>query len=206
MQELPIGASGQHTVLKVQDPIAALCSGLVMRYHQQGMPASARQPEEAFEDVAPGGFVQIPGWFIRQDHGGIIHEGARQRDALLLTAGQFHRPVLSAVLEANLFDQIQRTEPGLRAPACPPAQCHGRQKYILQDRHLRQEMVGLKDKTQARGANLRASPLPQTIQIIRRDPYPPGFGTVKPAQHVKQRTLARAAHAGHRHGFTRLHR
>ena len=56
--------------------------------------------------------VEVPGGLVRQDDGGIVHQGAGDGDALALTAGQLVGLVVHALPE---FDRLQRLHGALLA-------------------------------------------------------------------------------------------
>ena len=62
--------------------------------------------EEVHQGVARLG-VQVPRGLIGEQEKGIVHEGARDGHALLLSARQFSRFVLSAILQANQREEFQ---------------------------------------------------------------------------------------------------
>jgi hypothetical protein len=63
-------------------------------------------------DFLPGGRIQIAGGFVREQHGRVRHEGARDGHSLLLAAGQLFRVVGRARRQAHLG---QRLRPPCRA-------------------------------------------------------------------------------------------
>ena len=67
-----------------------------------------------FHDVTPVGRVEIPGWLVGQHDRRIVGQRARQRDALLLAAGQLRRIVMRAVGQAHLFEQRPRAGARIR--------------------------------------------------------------------------------------------
>jgi len=53
-------------------------------------------------------FIQISGGLVGDDQGGIVRQGARDRDALLLAATQLCWSMFGTVLETNLVQQRER--------------------------------------------------------------------------------------------------
>ena len=82
---------------------------------QQGAVPFAGQAGEQGDDLRPGLFVQVPGRLIGQDQERVMHQGARQRDALLLPAGEFFGEGIPAVKQADAFEQLLCLFAGLRA-------------------------------------------------------------------------------------------
>src|SRR6266851_5653348 len=60
--------------------------------------------------------VQVPGRLVGKQDRGIVHEGARDSDALLLSAGKLVRIVLLAAMQSHHFEQFRGAPLAL---ACP---------------------------------------------------------------------------------------
>ena len=73
----------------------------VVRDHDDGLAVVAVQLPEQREDVDRRLAVEVAGRLIANEQGRIGDEGARDRDALLLSAGELARLVLGAVLESD---------------------------------------------------------------------------------------------------------
>jgi hypothetical protein len=67
----------------------------------QGEPALAPQPVEQGDDLVPGVLVEVPGRLVGEQHPRLLDQGAGDRDALLLAAGEFGGRVLGPVAEAD---------------------------------------------------------------------------------------------------------
>src|SRR6185295_7499749 len=52
--------------------------------------------------------VNDPSMLLADEHGGIVHQGASDRDALALTAGELVRTVVHAVLQLHLLERFLR--------------------------------------------------------------------------------------------------
>ena len=83
------------------------------------LPRAAIEFEQQIGDALPGGGVQIAGGLIREQHGRMRHEGARDRDALLLAAGQLLRIVRHRAASVPLARA--RSPPTCRASRRPPS-------------------------------------------------------------------------------------
>ena len=59
-----------------------------------------------FDDVFTSLQVQVGGWFVGEDNGGFVREGAGDGNTLLLTTGHFIRAVGKAVTEANHLEDF----------------------------------------------------------------------------------------------------
>ena len=74
-----------------------------MGHHHDGLPHFAIQPLQQPENI-PGGYaVQIAGGFIGDDEQGIGDDGAGDRYALLLSAGQLGRIMRRTVNQTDHF-------------------------------------------------------------------------------------------------------
>ena len=62
----------------------------------------AHQLSERAENVVGGADVEIAGRLVGEKDARRIGDRARDRDALLLAAGEFRRPVREAILEAEI--------------------------------------------------------------------------------------------------------
>ena len=118
--------------------------------------------------------------FIQQQQGGIEHQRARQRHALLLAAGQLDRP---AVPEPLQLHQIERgAHPGLPLRAADTAHAQ-RKGDIFCHAHVREQRVALEHQPE--------------IALLRRQ-----AGDIAPIE--QDRALVRMHEAGNRHQQRRL--
>ena len=83
---------------------------------------------------------------------GIVDDGARDRDALLLTARELARVVVHSVLEA---DHAERGLRALLALGARQAREQERQLDVLERGEHRHQVVGLEDEADGGGAELR---------------------------------------------------
>ena len=72
----------------------------VVRDHEDRV-ARAVQLAEKFHDDGFVGFVEIAGGLVGEDQLGLIDQGAGDRDALLLAAGELRGEMREAVAEAD---------------------------------------------------------------------------------------------------------
>ena len=77
----------------------------IVRHHDDGLAVFAIQQRKQVEDLVGGVAVEVAGRFVADQQRRIGDERARDRDALLLAAGQFARLVARAVREP---DDLQR--------------------------------------------------------------------------------------------------
>ena len=114
--------------------------------------ARAVQAVEQSECLACGRGVKASGRFVRQHNGRAGDDRARDRNTLLLSAGKLIRPMLQPVGQADAAErrfgafQPFRTRHALQSE---------RQRDIFQCGHAGQQAEALKDKADARAAQLR---------------------------------------------------
>ena len=82
-------------------------------------PGGAHELRQRREHVVGGARIEIAGRLVGQQDARRVGDRARDRDALLLAAGQFRRPVRQPLLEAEIAQQ-------LGARACAPRVASGR--------------------------------------------------------------------------------
>ena len=63
---------------------------------------------EQRHDFFAGFGIEVAGRFVGQNDRRIVHQRARDRDALTLTAGQFVRLVMNAIAQANIVQRLRR--------------------------------------------------------------------------------------------------
>ena len=71
------------------DDAVGTCAHFVLVRDEQNRAAFSVQVVEEVQDVLGAFAVQVPGRFVRQQHGGVLHERAGNGDALLLPPGEF---------------------------------------------------------------------------------------------------------------------
>ena len=111
---------------------------------------------EERQDVVRALAIEIAGGLVGDDDLRVVHDGARDRDALLLPAGELPRVVAHAVFEA---DDAER---GLRARFVARPETlreEERQLHVLDRGEHGHQVVGLEDEADGvRRGNSRASP------------------------------------------------
>src|SRR5690349_1780403 len=84
-------------------------------HHDHGLAGRVEVGEHP-HDLLAGDAVEVPGGLVRQEDGGIVHQRARDRHSLALTAGELVGPVVHPTLEAH-----SRQRGGGALPALPAA-------------------------------------------------------------------------------------
>ena len=131
----------------------------------RGNPQFALNVPEEFAQVAAQGRVERGERLVEEQDGRTAHHRARERHALLLTAGDLSGPALLETGESEAVDQASRTRAALLPLEAVPAIEH-----VLEDRHVREERQALEDI--ADGAPLRGQADPTgrvEEQAARRD-------------------------------------
>src|SRR5262249_11343217 len=83
--------------------------------------------------------VEVADRLVGEDERGIIDESPGNRDALLLAAAQFRRPVPCAIAKTDRVEEFQAA-PWIRSPLR-----EHRHENILERCELREQVVGLED-------------------------------------------------------------
>src|SRR5690348_5481788 len=80
--------SGDDTVLVVNHAVGIL-GDIVLVSHENDSVALALQPIEQGHNLDAGLGVEVAGGFVREDDGRLVHQSARDGDALSLSTGEF---------------------------------------------------------------------------------------------------------------------
>jgi len=102
------------------------------------LPRFAARAREKRSDLSGVLIVEVVDRLVGEDERGIVDESPRNRDALLLAAAQFRRPVPGAIAKTDRVEEFQAVR-WIR----PPLREH-RHKNILERCELREQVVGLK--------------------------------------------------------------
>ena len=90
--------------------------------------------------------IECAGRLVRENYRGIIDQGARDRDTLLLAAGEFGGTMIGPIAKPEALEQFDRT---LRALVLGKAGVNRRNLDILPSRGGSEEVVTLKDETKS---------------------------------------------------------
>src|SRR5439155_14582643 len=122
----------------------------VMRDHHGRLPARLDRVAEQLEDLAARLRVEVARRLVGEDDGGLRNQGAGDRDALLLTAGQLRGAVLTPVLQTDVLEEL--LEPGSIDLLARDRQ--GERDVLLRREH-RQEIEELEDEADVCATELR---------------------------------------------------
>ena len=177
----PVALLGHNkAVLHVQDAVAACGQGLFVRHQEQRRARARPQREQQIDDGSTRGAVEISGRLVGEQHFGLVHDGARQRHALLLAARKLARIVIEPMLERHRFERLCR----LGERIAPPQQLQ-RHGDVLERGHRRHEMERLEhdaDMLAPEPRQLilaeRVQPLPGDRHAARASPPPDPAATI----------------------------
>ena len=87
----------------------------VMGDENQSPASFAARAREKHRDLSGVLIVEVADRLVGEDERGIVDESPGNRDALLLTAAQFRRPVPGAIAKTDRFEKFQAA-PWIRPP------------------------------------------------------------------------------------------
>jgi hypothetical protein len=189
------------TVREPHDPVGATGDPGVMGDDDDRHPAVAVQLAERGHQLIRGGRVELAGRLVGEDHGRLVHEGSRDRHALLLAAGQLGRPMAGPGAEANELEQLLRASPSVASPR-PVAE---RQEDVLDRGQRRDEVELLEDEADPLAPDRRQVAVGCADHVPPVDGQGPVGRSQQAAEEVEQRRLAGARPAHDRHELPRLH-
>src|ERR1700689_1640744 len=147
--------------------------------------------------------VEVSGRLVRQHQTRPVHQGASDRHALNLAAGEF-----SGMTTRQRFDshRTQHVVGALAALGFADAEQIERQRDILFDREIRQNMKGLKHKADGAPAQQRYLVIAQGSEVDALEQHAAAVGSIESGQQIEQRRLADAGLTHHRKVFPRSNR
>ena len=126
-----------------------------------------------------------------------MDQGARDRDALALSARELIGELVALVAEAELAEQLDATLGRRRVGAVQ----RELQADVLDRGEERQQVVGLEDEPELVAAQARALALGQARDLVPADRHAAGGRRLEPADQAEQRRLPAAARPGDRRGW-----
>ena len=167
---------------------SAIVGGVrVVRDHDHRLPELLRRAAQQLEDLLPRRRVEVAGRLVGEDDRRLRDERARDRDALLLAAGELGRPVLAPVGEADALQQVLE-ELGLGLLAGD----RERQDDVLLGGQHRQEVEELEDEADVLAAQQRHLAVGEALDLLAGDLDRAARRLVECGEQVHQRRLARA--------------
>jgi hypothetical protein len=182
--------------MHVQHAIA-MCGKLgVMGDKNKRRSALAMAAEQKIDDLMSGGLIEVSGWLVGDYEPGIGSKGAGDRDALLLAARKFGRIMMQTLRQSyggqlvfGAFERIARTGE------------LERNGDVLQRRHGRDQVEGLKHDPDMRAAESRQAVLAEFAQVRSGNDDGAGIRLLHSRHHHQQRRLAGAGRSKQRNGL-----
>jgi len=163
--------------MDVQHAVAARGQCGVVGHKHQRCAVVAVAPKQQLDDLLPRGLVEIAGWFVGDNDGGIWRDRARQRDALLFAARKLHRIVVQPIGEPHRLEQRPRARLAIAF-----AVQFIRQQDILKSRQRRNQLIRLKDEPNRFSPHLRQLILRQIADRCAVQMHVPCAWRVEPGQ------------------------
>jgi len=184
----------QEAVLHTQDPRRAVRDALVVRDGHE-REALGLQLLEQGEDVGARARVEVARRLVGEDHRRPRDEGAGDRDALALTAGELRRVVVRAVGEAHSGERLLGALDALLALHTGVDQ---RRRDVLERALAGHEVEALEDEADRAVAQQREPVVVERVGVDPGEEVLPARLAVEQAEDVQQRRLARARGADDR--------
>ena len=127
-----------------------------------------------------GGVVQAAGGLVGQQQRRPLHEGARQRDALLLAAREHTRVMRQPLLQPHPLQHLARLRLGI-----PLAAQFQRQHHGLQRGQVRQQLEALEHKAHMARAQRGALVLVQRKEVLPRQTDRAAAGRIQARQNAQ---------------------
>src|SRR5271165_2484713 len=140
--------------VELENPPASARQGAVMRHEHECAAGAAVQLKQQISDAGSGSAVEVAGRLVGEQQIRMRYKGARNRDALLLSAGQLLRIVRHARSEADLFERL-----GGNAARVAPSREFERQHDVFDCRQRRNQMKRLEHESDMLAADRRAAVL-----------------------------------------------
>lgn len=169
--------------------------------HNQGFVGLTGQLQQELHNGPAGIFVQVAGWLVGQEQGGIVGDGSQNGNTLLLAARQPVGEGILAVAQADPFQQaFDLFLPGRSEAA---VEVHG-QRHIFKNGQGRDQVEKLKDKADMLPPEQGPLALAQAVNGDAIDQDIPAIRRVNPTDEVKQGAFAGAAVAEQEDKFAAL--
>ena len=193
---------GNQSVAERDHPIRRRGDARVMGDEHQRLRAIPSIPKEA-EHLAGRRRVEIPGRLVRENDVRPVGQGARQRDPLLLPAGQLRRSGSVLLGNAEIAQQLVRRPTSLPAP---PADQQQGELDVLDRRKGRHEIEELEHEADLAATENRQLRLAQAVDTVTVEPDLPCRRSIEPGQQVEQGGLPAPARAHDRDELAALDR
>src|ERR1700733_3061005 len=176
--------------------------GFAVRHDDQRLAARVERAEQ-LEHVLGGARVELAGGLVGEQQRRLVHQRARDRDALLLPARERGRPVVHAVAERDVAQRALGPRERLAAAAPRVVVAH---RAVLARIEVRKQVEALEHEADRSRANPRELAPRRARERAAVDHDVAGRRPVEPADHVHERRLPAAALADDRDVLARAHR
>ena len=120
-------------------------------YHDQGDVFVAVEFDEQVSKRFGGRMIKCAGGFVGENEAGSINQCAHDSNALAFPAGELGRLVVDTVFKSDSLEELLGAFEGTDRGAAGGGQ--RRYEYVFEDGALRQQVMGLKNKTDLLAAN-----------------------------------------------------
>src|SRR5271165_6820525 len=138
--------------------------------------------EQAIDNQAAGGGVEISCWFVGEQQFRFGYKGAGDSHALLLASRELPGIVGYAMVEADRGE----TPGGDRKSVAPPSELE-RERHIFERGHRRDQMKGLKHDADVRAAQPGQRILVERAEVVSVNPHSSGTRPLEPANYHHHR-------------------
>src|SRR5260370_4769456 len=138
--------------------------------------------------------VQVPGRLVGKQDRGIVHEGAGDSDALLLSAGKLVRIVLLAAMQSHHFEQFR----GAPLTLARPGRVEQRQFDVLERGRAREQIETLEDEADAAAADCGEFLLSERRDVNAFERIMPAGRPIETSEDIHQGRLPRPRGAHYR--------
>ena len=164
--------------------------GGVVRDEDERGAALAPEVDEDVEDRGAGRAVEVSRRLVGEEERRAGSEGARERDPLLLAAGELRRVVVAALPEADGREEVRRALAGVGV-----ARQLERQEDVLPGRHVGEELVRLEDEADLPPPEEREVVLGHGVDRSPVEEDLAARGAVEAGHEAEERRLAAARRA-----------
>src|SRR5712692_3954163 len=174
-----------------RDPAGSPCGEVgVVRRHDHRRASSLSEAGEQVDHVGARLRVEVAGRLVGKDHAWLVPESPRDRNALLLAAGEVGRKMRQPVGQPDFREQCL----GPRAERRPAqvGRSHGRFD-VLERGERRDEIELLEDEAERAETQLCELAVSEPLQLTALEEDLSAVGSVERAEELKERRLTGAA-------------
>jgi hypothetical protein len=165
----------------------------IMSHDDEGGSMLFVELEEEIHDLFPRLAIEVPRRFVREEHGRLIGEGARDPDTLLFATGKLGWVVISPTPETHPVEQCTGSFGGFGWTGRPVRweQFEGHE-YVLESGERRNEVETLKNEADALRTHRRTAIFVEGFQFYARESNTSVARSIQAGQETEQSRLAAA--------------